>query len=105
MGIKGRLAIGGCSGSALGMLLGAIVGFSIALLCYPLSYQQPIELVTGLLLLFHNVAMVAFWIIGAVVGGAIGSMVGAAVGSALAARTETGRPLKSAKDDLGDHAV
>ena len=87
------------------MMLAAIVGFSIALLCYPLSYQQPIELVTGLLLLFHNVATVAFWIIGG--GGRRRHRFDGWGGGRLLVSGEdrNGCPRKSAKDDLGDHAV
>jgi hypothetical protein len=100
MGIKGRLAIGGCGGSAIGMLLGAVAGFWTARGLYPLPNWQPIELFTGLLFVIGHAATFVIWVLGAVIGGAIGSMVGAAVGSAMAARSEQGRSTKSPSPEL-----
>jgi len=100
MGIKARLAIGGCGGSGLGMLLGAIAGFAIARARFPRPDWQPIELFTALIFLFGHVAAVGIWVIGGVIGGVLGSLIGAAAGAALSARSENPPGPKPPTDEL-----
>ena len=100
MGVKTRIAIGGCSGSTLGMLAGAVAGFSTAYEFLALPQWRPLELFTGLLFLLLYALAIGVWLAGAVIGGVIGSMVGAAVGSMLAAKPANEPAPKTPIDDL-----
>ena len=100
MDFRFRSAIGGCSGSALGMLIGAVAGLAIAHGFYPMPQWTPIELFTALLFLLGHAVTIGIWIIGAVIGGVIGSIVGAAIGASLLASSENRPSPKAPPDDL-----
>jgi hypothetical protein len=87
-----RAALGGCTGSTIGLWVGGSIGgfvaFSAATKTQP---AQPIELVTGLIyLVFKYVVPIIASLIGVGIGAAVGAALGGAIGGYLVARRPRG---------------